>query len=180
MGWAFAVWGSNYKISIDLCRFLCFSAQLSPPPNIGHLPHEKPKWLLVIIFFRQKSLQNKFSQDCLNFCLKIEILHKHMIKVNDPPHQVLDDKIFICHVGLPVHSEGSILVKNGSKALAKVEIKLLWVDSLKTFPCISFTLESALWTYPPAVMDWKKAVCFNIPCIELSQIVKNLGWGGFY
>ena len=48
-----------------------------------------------------------------------------MIKVNDPPHQVLDDKIFICHVGLSVHSEGSILVKNGSKALAKVEIKLL-------------------------------------------------------
>ena len=24
----------------------------------GYLPHEKPKWLLVIIFFRQKSLQN--------------------------------------------------------------------------------------------------------------------------
>ena len=128
---------------------------LAAKRHMGYLPHEKPKWLLVIIFFRQKSLQNKFSQDCLNFCLQIEILHKHMIKVNDPPHQVLDDKIFICHVGLPVHSEGSILVKNGSKALAKVEIKLLWIDSLKTFPCISFTLESALWTYPPAVMDWK-------------------------
>ena len=57
--------------------------------------------------------------------LSFAILHTHMIKVNDPPHQVLDDKIFICHVGLPIHSEGSILVKNGSKALAKVEVKWL-------------------------------------------------------
>ena len=44
--------------------------------------------------------------------------------VNDSSYQVLDDKIFIRHVGLPIHSEGSVLVKNCPKALEKVEIKV--------------------------------------------------------
>ena len=42
----------------------------------------------------------------------------------DSSYQVLDDKIFIRHVGLPIHSEGSVLVKNCPKALEKVEIKV--------------------------------------------------------
>ena len=44
--------------------------------------------------------------------------------VKDSSYQVLDDKIFIRHVGLPIHSEGSVLVKNCPKALEKVEIKV--------------------------------------------------------
>ena len=28
-----------------------------------------------------------------------------------PPYQVLDDKIFICHIGLSIHSERGILVE---------------------------------------------------------------------
>ena len=53
---------------------------------------------------------------------KISTQTTHRRDISDFPHQVLDDKIFICHVGLPIHCEGSILVKNGPKALAKEEI----------------------------------------------------------
>ena len=31
--------------------------------------------------------------------------------VNDFPYQVLDDKIFICHIGLSIHSKRGILVE---------------------------------------------------------------------
>ena len=72
-------------------------------------PHEKTQGLLVIIFFRQKPLQN------LSYTIKT----KH---VNDNPHQVLDDKVFICHEGLAIHSKGSILVKNGPEALVEKRI----------------------------------------------------------
>ena len=55
MDWSFAVWGSNCKISIDLCRFLCFSAQLSPPP-LTYINFVKKGWSFAKLTLRNLTI----------------------------------------------------------------------------------------------------------------------------
>ena len=80
MDWAFAVSGSDCKISIDLCRFLCFSARLSPPPYFP-MDTERPIDLYIFIYLHIYVL-SKSRDFCLMWKKQLSLVSNKCRKAN--------------------------------------------------------------------------------------------------
>ena len=60
--WAFSVWGSNCKNSVDLCHFLCFSARLPPPLNLKAIKSHHGFYRKLIRQYRSILVPNSPAQ----------------------------------------------------------------------------------------------------------------------